>query len=196
VRERFPRSADAAGILDIILYQRPPRIDFFCPVRLRRARQLLDAEGDPWAIEAESLKLWWLTGLDPQEKLAGLVASLVGASGHELGTFSVELQDGYWRGYEPVSGGAERFLLLMARSRRTMAGVVRRDGHALRIRGPGMAVLRWESGGPVAVLGEELDLLELDGTPLAWKRIEPGPRVERKRWSLPARPLESSLNRD
>ncbi len=194
VKERFPGSADASGILDIILYQRPPRIDFFYPVKPRQATQLADSEGDPWAVQASGRPVWWLTGLDPQEKLAELVAPL-----EVPGPETADLRDAYWRTYESTAAVSEphvRFLLAMARSRRTIEGTISCGGGVVSVRGTGMVVLRIEGGRPVAALGEDLDLLELDGKPFPWKPIEPGPRVERKRWSLPKKPLATTLNRD
>jgi hypothetical protein len=194
VKERFPGSADASGILDIILYQRPPRIDFFYPVKPRQATQLADTEGDPWATRAEDRSVWWLTGLDPQEKLSELVTPL-----EAPGLMTADLRDAYWRTYESTAAVSEPrvgFLLAMARSRRTLEGTIVCEGGRVLVRGTGMVVLRIEGGRPVAALGEDLDLLELDGIPFPWKPIEPGPRVERKRWSLPKKPLATTLNRD
>jgi hypothetical protein len=132
VKERFPGSADASGILDIILYQRPPRIDFFFPAKARGAVTEIDAEGDPWAVHAMGRAAWWLTGLDPQEKLADLVSSLEPA-----GPVTADLRDGYWRAYEPATTAGARFVLAMARSRRRMDGVLRwREGRRRDRRGP------------------------------------------------------------
>ena len=173
VKERFPGSADASGILDIILYQRPPRIDFSYPPRPRKATVEVDTEGDPWVVRADGRSAWWLTGLDPQEKLADLVASL-----SPSGPVSADLRDGYWRVYEP-QGAADvtgtRFVLAMARSRRRMDGIVRTAGREVRIGGTGMAVLKLEAGKIVDALGEELDVLEQDGHPVPWRPIAPGP---------------------
>jgi hypothetical protein len=194
VKERFPGSADASGILDIILYQRPPRIDFFYPAKAREATAEVDSEGDPWAVHAKGRTAWWLTGLDSQEKLVDLVASLEPA-----GPVTADLRDGYWRAYEPVggaSGGDTRFVLAMARSRRRMDGVVRWAGREVRLAGTGMAVLKMAAGNVVDAIGEDLDHLSMDGRAVPWRPIEPGPRVERKRWSLPASPLSTTLNRD
>lgn len=197
VKERLPGPADASGILDIILYQRPPRIDFFYPVRPRAAAVMTDAEGDPWGTRAEGRTVWWLTGLDPQEKLADLVAPSAAAD-----PVSADLRDGYWRAYEPAGAargdgwGAIRYVLAMARSRRRMDGVLRCAGREVRIGGAGMAVLKLDDGRVVDAIGEELDVLAQDGNAVPWRVIAPGPRVERKRWSLPAAPLSTTLNRD
>jgi hypothetical protein len=195
VKERFPGSADASGILDIILYQRPPRIDFSCPVRARGADVLLDTEGDPWATRAPGEATWWLPGLDPQEKLADVVAPFAAA-----GPVRAELRDAYWRTYAPAeaAGGAGEplFVLAMARSRARMEGTLRWPGGGVHLAGTGMAVLKIVEGRIVDALGEELDALEAEGRPVPWRAIAPGPRVERKRWSLPARPLAATLNRD
>ncbi|HSV93947.1 MAG TPA: hypothetical protein VLH81_12765, partial [Desulfobacterales bacterium] len=104
-----------------------------------------------------------------------------------------------WRAYEPRDEGraaGTRFVLAMARSRRRMDGVVRADGREVRIGGTGMAVLKLEAGKVVDAVGEEIDVLEQDGRPVPWRPIAPGPRVERKRWSLPVQPLSTTLNRD
>lgn len=195
VGERFSASAEASGIMDIILYQRPPRIDFWYPAATRSAEQLLDSEGDPWATRADGSPVWWLTGLDPQEKLSDLVASLE----PQPQPPSADLRDAYWRTYESpaaASGPRRAYLLAMARSRRTMQGTIACGGGTVAVRGGGMIVLRIEGGRPVDAIGEELDLLEMDGRPLEWRAIESGPRVERKRWHLPVDPLATTLNRE
>jgi hypothetical protein len=157
VKERLPGSTDASGILDIILYQRPPRIDFFYPAEPREATKLFDSEGDPWGAQANGRRVWWLTGLDPQEKLAELVAPL-----EPPGPVTADLRDAYWRTYESsstASGPNAVFLLAMAMSRRTMEGTIACGGGRVSVRGTGMVVISIEAGRPVAALGEELDLL-------------------------------------
>lgn len=89
-----------------------------------------------------------------------------------------------------------RFVLVMARSRRTMAGTIFCGAATVALRGKGMAVLRVAGGRPVAAIGEDLDFMTVDNEPLQWQAINPGPRVERKRWALPQEPLDTSLNRD
>ena len=183
-----------AGILDIILYQRPPCIDLSSPPRSRKATVEVDTEGGPWAVRADGRSAWWLTGLDPQEKLADLVASL-----SPSGPVSADLRDGYWRVYALQDEGdaaGPRFVLAMARSRRRMDGIVRAAGREARIGGTGMVALKLEAGEVVDAIGEEIDVLEQAGRPVPWRPIEPGPRVERKHWSLPAQPLSTTLNRD
>ncbi|MCC7264990.1 MAG: hypothetical protein IT369_20935 [Candidatus Latescibacteria bacterium] len=178
-----PGGAQSAA--ELIVYARPTRIDFSCPLGLPAAEALVDTEGETYGAKARGREVYYLSGLDPQELLAALMQPAPVAA-----AFAIELAEAYWRVYE---GGARQYLLVMAKSRQEMRGFVQLGADRYYLRGTGMVLLAFEQEVLVAALGEGLQTLSRNGGPVTYQQLRSGPAVQRKQWRLPAAPLSTSL---
>jgi hypothetical protein len=186
-RERLTSFVTEGAIMDLIVYQRPTRVDYNYPVVLKSADGLIDTEGDMYGVKVKDKPVYYITGFDPQEKLAALVKACQKAPPSVLGEpIQVNVVDAYWRTYEGNAVGrpSDVYLLIMAQSRMVMHGNILVGKDYYEICGTGMLVLKYTSGKLTAALGEDLESVTLNGNPLAYKNLQSGPKVEQKRWFL------------
>jgi hypothetical protein len=185
LQARLGPPGGAQSAAELIVYARPTRIDFACPVGLPAAEPLVDTEGETYGAKARGREVYYLSGLDPQELLAALMQPAPAAS-----AFAIELTEAYWRVYE---SGARHYLLAMAKSRQEMRGFVQLGADRYYLRGTGMVLLAFEQELLVAALGEGLQTLSRNGSPVTYQHLRSGPAVQRKQWRLPTAPLSTSL---
>ena len=169
---------------------RQPRIDFQYPLSLVHAEPLIDTEGDLYGAKARNQLVYYLTGLDPQEKLVDLVRLIA----KHLKTFRFDLNDAYYRIYK--GNKRDFYLMAMAKSRKTMRGSIRIKNVQFFIQGKGMVILKFTDNNFVSAIGEDLDEFLMNGKSVKYQQLANGPIVQRKSWNIPEKPLSTSLIKD